>query len=276
MIEARAPRYAVPLAITLATLAVVLATLAFFARTEIAPAAPATGRDADGPQLAAAIARLEARLTELERRPAPASVESAAPSLAREERIPVSDARVDELVARLLAVETRLASLARQVDGAPRPEDARQSEPQVAEVAPSRAELVTTSRAAILDARASDAAKVEAWGRLRSAGPDAWTDAVVDEMTRIGLTSPSADLRADVWRQADANARSERLVPALLQALSADAEHRVREEAAETLENYAELPHVRQALETAANADADEGVRRYARRSLERGSRTDR
>ncbi len=68
-------------------------------------------------------------------------------------------------------------------------------------------------------------------------------------------------------------ARSPAIVPPLLQALAQDAVADVREEATETLERYTDDPVVLQALRFAAQNDADEKVRRFAQRALERAKR---
>ena len=133
--------------------------------------------------------------------------------------------------------------------------------------------VVQENQQRILDPRLTELEKLKAWGALRFLGKDAWTDAVVFEMIRIGRTSQDSAVRADVWRQADAHSKSPALVPALLRALTNDSVANVREEAAETLENYTSDPAVVQALEQAKQSDQDEGVRRFAGRSLERRRR---
>lgn len=169
--------------------------------------------------------------------------------------------RIERLESRLGAVEIAL----RRREAGAAPERVQRS---AAEVAAERIALVERARTTIVDPRASEADKLRAWGQLRGAGPDAWTPEVVAEMARIGLTSSDAAVRADVWRQASApRARSDALVPPLLQAL-ADAEARVRSEAAETLGRYREHGLVVQALEATAANDPDDDVRRQARRSL--------
>ncbi len=124
-------------------------------------------------------------------------------------------------------------------------------------------------QATILDPAAAADVKRQAWSRLRGI-EDAYSDEVVAEMVRLGLGSQDARLRADIWRQADGRSMHDALVPALLRAVQTDPDSSVREEAAETLENYAHRPEVAQTLTFVAANDADEGVRRYAARSLER------
>ena len=118
-------------------------------------------------------------------------------------------------------------------------------------------------RTALLDPAATEEARLVAWRALRSI-PDSYDDEVVATMTRLGLSSADAATRADVWRQADSRSTHPAMATALLQALQTDAAANVREEAAETLENYLEVAGVRQALEIAAQSDADEKVRRQA------------
>lgn len=122
------------------------------------------------------------------------------------------------------------------------------------------------ARLKVLDPAASDAEKLDAWRALRDA--DSWGDDVVDEMVRVAQASTDADVRADIWRQADGKDRNARLVGPMIQALRSDPEAKVREEAAETLANYLTEPGVIPALEDAAQNDAKSDVRGQAQRSL--------
>lgn len=256
MSNARSSSSAVPVLLGLVALAV--SSVALFRQPGPDPAPADPG---------AALAELIRRVEALEaRRPAAGLREPAAP---RVERAPVQDPRVDDLLRRVERLEAERASApqAGGAEGDPR----RAAAELIGRLTAARERdprAIESARTTILDPRASEADKIAAWSTLRQAGPDAWTDVVVDEMIRLGLGSADAQVRAAVWRQADADARSERLVPALLQALAQDSAANVREEAAETLENYLDSPGVRAALETAGSADADEGVRRQARRSL--------
>lgn len=178
------------------------------------------------------------------------------------------------LTERLDRLERELAELRRHVATLPvDPAARREPDPTPEERAAQRAVEVRDAKVTILDPRADEAAKGKAWGALRFGPDDAWNDAIVAEMVRIGLTSTDDAIRADVWRQADGNRTHLALVPALLQALTADAAPGVREEAAETLANYRDNPQVKLALESAAANDPDEDVRDQARRSLGRGGR---
>ena len=186
------------------------------------------------------------------------------------QRAAVPDPRLDDLLRRVAQLEAQRAQPTSERRPTPLEEAQAEAERLQRRAArdAERAAGAAPARDKILDPRASESDKLAAWSVLRDAGPDAWTDAVVAEMARIGLTSPSAQVRADVWRQADARARSERLVPSLMQALVHDVDASTREEAAETLANYLDSPGVRAALEAAAANDADPNVKREALGSL--------
>ena len=127
-------------------------------------------------------------------------------------------------------------------------------------------------RFAIVAAGANEADQLAAWRQLRNLD-NAYDDATVAVMVQVGLASKNPETRADVWRQADGRSKHPALAPALMQSLQSDGEARVRDEAAETLENYLDVPGVREALAAAMESDADESVRRQARHSLENGRR---
>lgn len=191
------------------------------------------------------------------------------------ERVPVSAGdpeTLNNLEKRLTRIERQLAILARQAKPTPAPKTSNNAGTGIqrsrGDDPIAMAKRIQDSRSKILDPQQSVKDKLRAWSELRGLGKDAWTDSVVMEMSRIGLTSTDASVRADVWRQADANAKSPLLVPSLLKALSSDGDEKVREEAAETLENYKDDLTVKRALEVAKQSDADEGVRRQAGRSL--------
>jgi hypothetical protein len=243
----------------LAVIAIVLAVLSF-TRTRATNDAPG----AEPVDLAPLLARLES----LEERAAvPPPV---APTEAVERRDVPAAPQVD-----LAPLEARVARLERMFPTRTDRSGELVAGPELqrtpAEIEDGRRVRTVGARATILDPTKSEEAKLEAWRNLRHAGPEAWTDAVVAEMVRIGSTSPEARVRADVWRQADGDARHDALVPALLQALASDRESNVREEAAETLANYRGRREVLLALESAAANDAEEGVRRQARSSLDKG-----
>lgn len=201
---------------------------------------------------------LEARLAALEQRVAGLDLApvAAAPSPR------VEDDRTD---ARLEAIERSLEELALR-------DEQRVERSDV--VAQSLLEAIaqqpridpTAARDTILDPMATEADKLAAWRALRDA--EEWGPGVVEEMIRVGESSTSEATRADVWRQADARASSDLLVPPLLNALAHDPSAPVRSEAAETLVNYTSVPGVLDALRHAAEFDADEEVREEARNSM--------
>lgn len=231
-------------------------------------AVPAVGPN---PELPRQLAALADRVTAVERSLAERlPLQAAAGSDGESGRVAVHDPILTELSARLTRLEQQVASRQNReqrtaaVDAqAPQP----QAPPDPAELLRQTAGFQTT----ILDPRATEQDKLRAWGSLRNR-EGAWTDAVVAEMTRIGLSSADPAVRADVWRQADGRSTHPAMAVALLQALQSDAVAGVREEAAETLENYADRPDVQQALRLAREHDPDEKVRRYAQRSLERST----
>lgn len=120
----------------------------------------------------------------------------------------------------------------------------------------------------IMSAVATEREKATSWGMLRGNAADYWTDSIVAEMVRIGLTSSDTQVRADVWRNAHAAHTHPLLLQPLLHTLSSDPDGSVRAEAAETLDLYLDEPGVRAALESAVASDPDADVRQKARASL--------
>ena len=190
--------------------------------------------------------------------PAPAAVERTAADLER--RLTALEQQVAELVARRNQRDSAGATAVATPPPTPDPQaEQRQREENQRRIA--------TQQAVILDPRSDEKQKLTAWGQLRRL-EDGWNDGVVATMTQIGLTSSDPEVRADVWRQADARAKHPSMASALLQAMSTDAHPKAREEAAETLAEYLTVAGVRQALEAASTNDPDEGVRRQATDSL--------
>ena len=95
---------------------------------------------------------------------------------------------------------------------------------------------------------------------------------VVAAMIHLAQTSQDPEVRADVWRQMS-QAKDKQLVAPMLQAVQSDSHPKVREEAAETLGDFLDEPGVRSILQHVAANDAEDDVRRQARRSLERTRR---
>lgn len=233
------------------------------------PAAPP-----DAAALAPLTARLEEveqRLDRLERRLAAEPARAAAvPRVAA-----TPDAAAEHLQARVDGLERMLHDIQQRQHAEAGAADPGGPDPQVeardlAEEEAARARRIQQLQETILDPASNEQQKRAAWAGLRD-WENAWNDAVVAQMTHLGLTSPDPEVRADVWRQADGRSRHDALVPALLQALQADAVDDVREEAAETLVEYAWRPDVLAALRQQLAVEANEGVRRYLEAGLRRG-----
>ena len=122
--------------------------------------------------------------------------------------------------------------------------------------------------ATITNPAATDRDKVAAWGMIHASAADYWTDSIVTEMTRIGMTSADPNVRADIWRSARAGRTHPLLLQPLLQALASDLDGNVRVAAARTLDQYLDDPGVREALQSAAQYDPDAAVRARAAASL--------
>ncbi|MFO1054496.1 MAG: HEAT repeat domain-containing protein [Planctomycetota bacterium] len=238
-----------------------------------------SSRGADGAPLQAHapttdLSGLTARVLALESRPEPRTAEAVGESRRQNalepgavEALAVRIATLEETVRRLeshvIVPQTSADPLTPEQEAAARREaEAR----RMVELA----SRVESARRLILDPAATETQKLESWTALRHAGENLWTDAIVDEMVRIGLGSTDESIRADVWRQADGRSHSPRIVPGLLRALAQDSSENAREEAAETLAEYRSDPSVVAALQFAAEGDASEKVRRQARASLDK------
>ena len=252
-------------ALWLATLATALAIVALVRQPRPAPTEWGTGKAE--PSLAIDPALL-ARVSRLEEQVGHRAAETPLRETADPAALAIDRQALAALAARLDSVEQRLAAPGVQLEQSTIPEPIAAPPPSPEEWERQRLAKISSASDAILAPLATPQSKLEAWARLRRAGPDAWNDAVVLEMARLGINSPDAAVRADVWRQADGNSKSDLIVPSLLQALATDTAANVREEAAETLENYLDQPRVRVALEQAAAHDTDNGVRNQALQSL--------
>lgn len=206
--------------------------------------------------------RLEAEL----RRPAPVAVPAggaeAAGAVVREAPPAVEDPAV---LRRLQALEQAVAAFGKRPVGGP--VSGGPGGAPVVDDALAKSRAIAANQATILDPGRTDQERLAAWADLRRE-ENGWNDGVVAMMTQMGLSNASAAVRADVWRQADARAKHPAMGQALLQALQVDQEATVREEAAETLENYLDLPGVREALVAARDRDTDAKVRRQAEETL--------
>lgn len=140
--------------------------------------------------------------------------------------------------------------------------------------------IIREAERVITDPGASAADKVAAHERLRYVPEalDAYSEAMTDELVRIGQSDSSAAVRADVWRLfhgPSTGVLRSRILQPLMRAASVDTDANVRAEAYETLGNYLEDPSVLAALQWAAKNDPDKLVRFKARRSLGLGPETD-
>jgi HEAT repeat protein len=122
--------------------------------------------------------------------------------------------------------------------------------------------------ATIMKPAAAEQDKAAAWGMIHASAADYWTDSIVAEATRIGMTSTDPNVRAAIWRHARATRTHPLLLQPLLQALASDPDGNVRAAAARTLDQYLDETGVREALESAAQYDPDAEVRQRAEASL--------
>jgi hypothetical protein len=130
---------------------------------------------------------------------------------------------------------------------------------------------VGQAHAVILDPNTPDRDKTSAWTKLRRMDGEPWTDEVVLEMLRVGETSEDDRAREEVWIGADSRHRNDLLASPLVRALSGDRSANVREEAADALKRYLDMPGVRDALLFASTHDASAEVRSEALEALMRG-----
>lgn len=178
----------------------------------------------------------------------------------------------------LSTLEERLAKLEAAVDWLQQnrpPAERTVPKPAKAEDPIAHAQKLDRHRQAILSSTTDEQAKVDAWSQLRFE-KDSWTDAVVQQMVHIGLSSSDPEIRANVWRQADGRSRSDLLVPALLQAVQHDTSTDAREEAAETLVGYHDRPHVIATIRSLLLTEQEEGIRRYFEEAIRDANRTGR
>lgn len=234
------------------------------------PTAPPPATDssaANGSAFTDRLANIEAQITALSTQPTSATIREVAPTSNAltgdgdvDDRLGRLEAAVDELLqeARARAAEREAAAAAEAQREFERQERRRLD-------ALASKERIATRQNEILDPRRTAEQKLQAWRDLRHR-ENAWNDAVVASMVDIGLRSDDPKIRADVWRQADARTQHDALVPALLQALRADAVAGVREEAAETLVEYRDRPAVAAAIDGLLANETNAGVRRYLER----------
>lgn len=130
---------------------------------------------------------------------------------------------------------------------------------------------VEDAKTAALDLAASEEKRLEALRSLRGRkledGSDARDDDVVLAMVDLAETSEDPDVRADVYRQMSGCSNPHLRGP-LLRSLEYDDNARVREEAAETLEDFLPDDEVLAALQRALVSDPAPGVKAQAAESI--------
>lgn len=224
--------------------------------------APASG---EAPAALLAIEALEARISRLEegeRGRAAALVSPELPETPTPERVPVTNGGTEtaDLLEKLAVLERRLALV--EYD-----EESPSLDVEPAQAEREHADLVLAAQWTLADPAAGVAEKLAAHEALRRVA-DAYTPAMVADLVHIGTNEPDARMRADVWRFFDGSTHLPDLVPHLLAALEFDVDALVRDEASETLGNYADAPAVLEALRFAAEHDESQRVRTKAQRTL--------
>ena len=248
----------------------VIVPLAGFVLFDMPKESPSIQPEPAGPDWGA----LEARLTAVEGQLARLR-ESNGPS---RHSLDETHEEVEALVSRLSQVEDSLAIL-EEVAGEVGPEtaDVISSSPPPPQERIDRAvgvlrealnqRIYERAEEVILDPEASSLAKVESQKTIRSLS-DAYTDAMVEELARIGEHDGEESIRADVWRFFDGAANLPVLINPLLRVVNYDESDRVRSEAVETLVNYADDPVVLETLQRLAENDSSLDVRKKALREL--------
>jgi hypothetical protein len=223
------------------------------------PAASSDGR----------VDELEVRLADLERRMRELGSIGAVPLA---EGSPVGERTAADVAARLANLEAKLAVGAERAAAAPAEAEAAEAleqERAIARGRPKRGtpEHLAWARERVLDPNLAPMERSQALGEIQKHGAEAFAEDIVHAMVDLGQAAPDPKVRENVWRQFD-GAKHPVLTAALVQALSADSDADVREEAAEALDNLRDQPSVRAALERASQSDADERVRWEALRAL--------
>jgi hypothetical protein len=126
---------------------------------------------------------------------------------------------------------------------------------------------VEATQRIIRDLDTSDSDKAHAWLDLAQQEVYPWTEDIIAEMMSIGLNSEDDRAREVVWIGAESQYRNDLLVQPLVSALS-DPVADVREEAADALSQYMNMPGVQRALLWTSNNDESEEVRNEAARAL--------
>ncbi|MEE9127375.1 MAG: HEAT repeat domain-containing protein [Planctomycetota bacterium] len=173
--------------------------------------------------------------------------------------------QVEAIAARLEKLEKKTQATARTAD---LPILAHLMEPRPKLTPEQRQQKVSELRAEAMDGTQMDILRIVALQQLRSLGKGARTGDVAQSMIYLAQGTEDPEIRAHVWRNMH-RADDKQLIDPMIQALSHDTDTRVREEAAESLGFFLDVPRAKAALEHAMRNDATRGVRREAERSLE-------
>ena len=235
------------------------------ARSTASPAPASTPAKSIGPRLDALEARLALLEAELEesRLAAPVPSSDRVAVQAAEESTTEGSAAGADLARRIALLERRLAGVERDAE----PPSPAEQLAQELERERAREQSILDAKRALADASASRDEKLAAHEALRRV-PDAYTPGMVADLVHLGANDADPSARADVWRNFDGASHLPELVPHLLRALEGDPDAGPRNEAAETLGNYADDPAVMAALRHAAEHDPSPEVRAKAKRTL--------
>ncbi len=175
------------------------------------------------------------------------------------QQIEVVAARVEKLEQKARAAATRAAAA---------PILAHLMQPQPRLTPEQRQQKVSELRATAMDGTEMDILRIVALQQLRSLGKGTRTGDVARSMIDLAQGTEDPKIRAHVWRNMH-RADEKQLIDPMIQALAHDTDADVREEAAESLGFFLDVPRAKAALEHAMRNDAARGVRREAERSLE-------
>jgi len=167
--------------------------------------------------------------------------------------------RLEKLEQKAQAAATRNASL-------PALAHLMQSQPRL--TPEQRQQKLQELRTKAMDGTQMDTLRLVALSQLRSLGKGARCGEVARSMINLAQGTEDPKIRAGIWRHMH-RAKDRQLIDPMIQALAHDTEGRVREEAAESLGFFLDVPRAKAALEHAMRNDAAKGVRREAERSMD-------
>ena len=175
------------------------------------------------------------------------------------QQIEVVAARVEKLEQNARAATTRTAAA---------PILAQLMQPQPRLTPEQRQQEISELRAEAMDGTEMDILRIFALQQLRSLGKGARSGDVARSMIDLAQGTEDPKIRADVWRNMH-RAEDKQLIDPMIHALAHDTAAQVREEAAESLGFFLDVPRAKAALDHAMHNDAARGVRREAERSLD-------